>query len=35
MEVGLILFVLAIAANALARLIIWRSTRRIKETEMI
>jgi len=31
MEVGLILFGLAIVVNALARLIIWRSTRRIKE----
>jgi len=34
MEVGLILFVLAIAVNASARLIIWRSTRKIKEVEM-
>jgi len=34
MEVGLILFVLAIAVNASARLIIWRSTWKIKEVEM-
>jgi phosphate transport system permease protein len=34
MEVGLILFALAIVVNALARLIIWRSTRGIKETGM-
>jgi phosphate transport system permease protein len=31
MEVGLILFVLAIVLNALARLIIWRSTKKIRE----
>jgi len=34
MEVGLILFALAIVVNASARLIIWRSTRKIKEVEM-
>jgi phosphate transport system permease protein len=34
MEVGLILFALAIAVNASARLIIWRSTRKVKEAEM-
>ena len=35
MEVGLILFALAIVVNALARLIIWRSSRGIKEAEMV
>jgi phosphate transport system permease protein len=35
MEVGLILFALAIVVNALARLIIWRSTRKIKEAGMV
>jgi phosphate transport system permease protein len=35
MEVGLLLFALAIVVNASARLIIWRSTRRVKEAEMI
>jgi phosphate transport system permease protein len=35
MEVGLILFALAIIVNASARLIIWRSTRKVKEAEMI
>jgi len=35
MEVGLILFALAIIVNASARLIIWRSTRKLKEAEMI
>jgi phosphate transport system permease protein len=34
-EVGLILFALAIVVNASARLIIWRSTRRVREAEMI
>jgi phosphate transport system permease protein len=34
MEVGLILFALAIVVNASARLIIWRSTKKAKEAEM-
>jgi phosphate transport system permease protein len=34
MEVGLILFALAIVVNASARLIIWRSARKTKEVEM-
>ena len=35
MEVGLILLALAIAVNAIARLIIWRSTRKVKAVELI
>jgi len=35
MEVGLILFALAIIVNTSARLIIWRSTRKVKEAEII
>ncbi|MBS7633243.1 phosphate ABC transporter permease subunit PstC [Candidatus Bathyarchaeota archaeon] len=35
MEVGLILFALAIAVNASARLVIWRSMRKTKEAEML
>lgn len=35
MEVGLILFALAIIVNALARLVIWRSTKKIEAAEMI
>jgi phosphate transport system permease protein len=35
MEVGLILLALAIAVNGMARLIIWRSTRKTKEAGLI
>jgi phosphate transport system permease protein len=35
MEVGLILLILAIVVNALARLIIWRSTKKIREAGMV
>jgi phosphate transport system permease protein len=35
MEVGLILLALAIAVNGMARLIIWRSTRKVKEVGLI
>jgi len=35
MEVGLILLALAIAVNGMARLIIWRSTRKTREAGLI
>jgi phosphate transport system permease protein len=35
MEVGLILLALAIVVNGLARLIIWRSTRKVREVGLI